>query len=299
MRAAPVTNALTVDLEEWFQVSNLQHVTPREHWERLPSRVDGATHRLLDLFDELAQRATFFVLGWVAERQPGLVREIARRGHEIACHGHEHDLVYELGAQRFRADLRRSKQAIEDATSVRVRAYRAPSYSITNDSLWALPILVEEGFEVDSSIFPVHHHRYGIPGFARDPVRLALPGGASILEFPLTTLAIGPLVIPLAGGAYLRLLPEWLFGRGFDRVVRSGRATILYLHPWEIDAGQPVQAVSRRVRWNHYHGLERMEARLRRLLARHRFDSVGNVLQVLESAGRIPRLALEVPATPP
>lgn len=294
--SARATNALTVDLEEWFQVSNLRAVAPRERWDHLPSRVEGATHRLLDAFDEFGHRATFFVLGWVAERQPALVREIAARGHEIACHGFDHDLVYELGPTRFRSDLRRSRDAIEHASGVRVLGYRAPSYSVTRDSLWALPILVEEGFEFDSSIFPVHHHRYGIPGFAREPVRLALPGGASLLEFPLTTLAIGPLVLPLAGGAYLRLLPAWLFRLGFGWLVRREVPTILYLHPWEIDWEQPVQPVSRRIRWNHYHGLDRMEGRLRGLLRQHRFVAVGDVLRTLEQEGRIPQIELDARA---
>lgn len=288
-----VTNALSVDLEEWFQVSNFQGLIPHATWDALPSRVETSTHRLLDAFDEHRQRATFFVLGWVAERHGPLVREIAKRGHEIACHGHEHDLVYDLGPERFRADLRRARTAIEQAAGHRVEGYRAPSYSITRASLWALPILVEEGFLFDSSIFPVHHHRYGIPGFAREPVRLELSGDMSLLEFPLTTLPIGPFAFPLAGGAYLRLLPAGLFRRGFEWLVRRGTPTILYLHPWEIDPGQPVQPVSRRVRWNHYHGLGGMERKLGALLSRWRFTTVGAVLQGLEAAGRTPAYRLD------
>lgn len=280
-----ITNVLSVDLEEWFQVSNLAGAVDRARWDGLPSRVGDATRRMLDDFDAHGQRATFFTLGWVAERQGALVREIAERGHEIACHGYAHDLVYHLGPERFRADLRRAREAIEQSAGQRVRGYRAPSYSITRASLWALPILAEEGFAYDSSIFPVRHHRYGIPGFARAPLRLELPAGGSILEFPLTTLKLGPLVLPMAGGAYLRLLPAWLFRWGFGHVAGSGAPTVLYLHPWEIDPDQPVQPVSRRIRWNHYHNLDRMPERLGALLARFRFAPMGEVLTGLEAAG--------------
>lgn len=288
-----ITNVLSVDLEEWFQVSNLAAAVARDGWDGLPSRVADATHRMLDDFDAHGQRATFFTLGWVAERQPKLVREIADRGHEIACHGYAHDLVYDLGPERFRTDLRRARAAIEQAAGRRVHGYRAPSYSITRASLWALPILVEEGFSYDSSIFPVHHHRYGIPGFERAPLRLTLPGGGSILEYPLTTLQLGPLTLPMAGGAYLRLLPAWLFRWGFGRLARSGFPTVLYLHPWEIDPGQPVLGVSRRIRWNHYHNLDRMQERLGALLTRFRFAPMGEVLASLEASGRLAAARLD------
>jgi polysaccharide deacetylase family protein (PEP-CTERM system associated) len=287
-----ITNALTVDLEEYFQVSNFERVIDRERWDELPSRVGDATKRLLDLFDHTKNRATFFALGWVAERHPTLLREIAGRGHEVACHGYGHQLVYALGPERFRADLRRGRDAIQQALGAPVTGYRAPSYSVTRDSLWALDALVEEGFRYDSSIFPVHHPRYGIPGFAREPLRLALPGGGSLLEFPLTTLPLGPLVLPLAGGAYLRFLPGALFRAGFARLVRRGTPTILYLHPWEIDPDQPRQDVGLRVRVNHYFNLGRMEGRLRRLLERFRFAPVRDVLHALEAAGRTPTLSL-------
>jgi polysaccharide deacetylase family protein (PEP-CTERM system associated) len=281
-------NALTVDLEEYFQVSNFERSIDRGCWDALPSRVVEATGKLLDAFDETDNRATFFVLGWVAERQPALVREIAERGHEIACHGYGHQLVYELGPERFRADLRRARCTIEDATGVAVRGYRAPSYSITRDSLWALPILVEEGFHFDSSIFPIRHPRYGIPDFARRPVTLSLGDGSVIREFPLTTLQAGPLSLPLAGGAYLRFLPASLFRWAFSRLVSAGEPTVLYVHPWELDPEQPRQDTSLRVRINHYHNLHRTEGRLRRLLERFRFAPLGTVLRDLANADRLP-----------
>ncbi len=284
--------ALTVDLEEYFQVSNFAGVIQRERWDGLDRRAAAATHRLLDLFDATGQRATFFALGWVAEREPALLREISARGHEVACHGHAHELVYEIGPERFRSDLRRAVAAIADVIGARPVGYRAPSYSITRASLWALSILREEGFEYDSSIFPIRHHRYGIPDFAREPVRLELAQGESLLEFPLTTLALGPLRLPLAGGAYLRFLPAPLFRWGWRQLARSGRAAVLYLHPWEIDPQQPRQDVGLAVRVNHYHNLSRTESRLAQLLASFSFAPMREVLHALEAAGRVQRCAL-------
>jgi len=285
-------NALSVDLEEYFQVSNFERVIDRGTWPTLPSRVVASTESLLSAFDETGSRATFFVLGWVAEREPGLLRDIAARGHEIACHGHGHELVYELGPKRFREDLRRACDAIEAAVGVRPRGYRAPSYSITDRSLWALDILAEEGFEYDSSIFPIRHHRYGIPGFSRRPVRIELANGRSIQEFPMTTLALGPLVLPLAGGAYLRFFPPSLFRWGFRRLIAAGSPIVLYVHPWEIDPGQPRQDVDWKVRINHYHNLGRTEGRLARLLREFPFRTLAAVLSELESGAGLPPYAL-------
>ena len=280
-------NALTVDLEEYFQVSNFEKLIDRSAWDALPSRVIESTHRLLDLFDETDSRATFFALGWIAERNPKLLREIIDRGHEIACHGYGHELVYQIGPERFRSDLRRARSAIEDATGCAVRGYRAPSYSITAASLWALPILIEEGFDFDSSIFPVRHPRYGIPDFSRWPVRLDFGDRGSIREFPLTTLSLGLFNLPLAGGAYLRFLPPALFRWGFARLVAADRPTVLYVHPWEIDPDQPRQQVSRRIRINHYHNLDATEARLGGLLERFEFNSLGVVLDGLDASGQL------------
>jgi polysaccharide deacetylase family protein (PEP-CTERM system associated) len=280
-------HALTVDLEEYFQVSNFERVIDRNDWPSLPSRVEASTQRLLELFDRSGARATFFTLGWIAERKPGLLREIVRRGHELACHGHEHELVYAIGPERFEADVARARRAIEDATGAAVRGYRAPSYSITRRSLWALDILAGQGFDFDSSIFPIRHPRYGIPEFARQPLRLELESGASIREFPLTTWELGPLKLPLAGGAYLRFLPAALFRLGVSQLARADRPTVLYVHPWELDPEQPRQDVSWPVRVNHYHNLGRTEARLARLLASHRFRPMSQVLDELEAQGRL------------
>jgi len=284
--------ALSVDLEEHFQVSNFEHLVDRSRWGEQPSRVAGSTKRLLDLFDADGSRATFFVLGWVAERQPALLREIAARGHEIACHGYGHEIVYAIGPERFREDLRRARAAIEDAAGVRPAGYRAPSFSVTEDSLWALEILAEEGFAYDSSIFPVRHYRYGIPRFARRPLALRLPNGLLLREFPLTTLDVGPLRVPIAGGAYLRFLPPAFLRWAFGRLAGAGEPAMLYLHPWEIDHEQPRFEVGWRVRVNHYYNLARTEERVRALLARGRFAPAGEVLERLAAAGRLPERAL-------
>ena len=280
-------NAFSVDLEEYFQVANFDHVIDRRRWPELPSRVVAQTHRILDLCDQTGTRATFFALGWVAERQPDLLREIAARGHEIACHGYGHELLYQIGPERFREDVKRARGIIERVIGARVEGYRAPSFSITQRSLWALEILAEEGFRFDSSIFPVRHHRYGIPDFPREPVRLELPSGQRIVEFPLTTLAWGPLRLPLAGGGYLRLLPFALLRWGIGRLVASERPTVLYVHNWEIDPDQPRQDVSALVRFNHYHNLERVEGRLRQLLVRTRYAPLRDVIASLDAGARI------------
>jgi polysaccharide deacetylase family protein (PEP-CTERM system associated) len=280
-------NAFSVDLEEYFQVANFDHVIDRRRWPELPSRAVAQTHRILDLCDQTGTRATFFVLGWVAERQPDLLREIAARGHEIACHGYGHELLYQIGPERFREDVKRARGIIERVIGARVEGYRAPSFSITQRSLWALEILAEQGFRFDSSIFPVRHHRYGIPDFPREPVRLELPSGQRIVEFPLTTLAWGPLRLPLAGGGYLRLLPFALLRWGIGRLVASERPTVLYVHNWEIDPDQPRQDVSALVRFNHYHNLERVEGRLRQLLVRTRYAPLRDVIASLDAGARI------------
>lgn len=286
-------HVLSVDLEEYFHVTNFAGLIAPERWSTLPSRVEDATLRLLDLFDACGARATFFALGWVAERNPRLLAEIATRGHELACHGYAHQLVHELGPQGFRDDLQRARRAIEDASGQAVTGYRAPSYSITTRSLWALGILAEEGFRYDSSIFPVHHPSYGIPRFDSDLVHLDLGNGLEIVEFPLTTTRLGWWKLPVAGGAYLRLLPGPVFRWGFRRAVRAGQAAVLYLHPWEIDPEQPRLRAAWKARMRHYTNLDRTEDRLRRLLSLASFDTMAAVIDARMAAGRLPTRTVE------
>lgn len=271
-------NALTVDVEEWFQVSNFEAAIPRSDWERLPSRVEDSTRRLLDLFERHEARATCFVLGWVAERHPALVREIRERGHDVASHGYGHELLWRLGADRFRDDVRRASRVIEAATGVRPRGYRAPSFSIDERSRWALATLAREGFAYDSSIFPVRHPRYGMPEFPRVPRRVTT-GWGEIVEFPMTTLRVGSANVGASGGAWLRLLPPAVLRIAFERMNAAGQPAVLYVHPWEIDPDQPRVRIGGWKRAAHYTNLGRMEKRLAALLARFSFGPMEAALR--------------------
>lgn len=274
-----VLNAMTVDVEDYFHVSAFDGVVPRSSWAGLECRVERNTDRLMAIFDESGIKATFFVLGWVAERYPLLVQRIAAAGHEIASHGYAHRLVYDLTPAAFRDDVRRSKAVLEQATGAAVQGYRAPSYSITPRSLWALDILIEEGFGYDASIFPIHHDRYGIPVSARHPYRLEREAG-ELIEVPGSTVHWGPLNLPIAGGGYFRIFPYGLTSWGIRRVNRlEGRPAIFYLHPWEIDPGQPRLPAGRLTRIRHYRNLDATEARLRRLIAEFDFAPVRLVLR--------------------
>jgi polysaccharide deacetylase family protein (PEP-CTERM system associated) len=272
-------NALTVDVEEWFQVSNFDDVVPRDTWESMPSRVEASTRELLDLFDEYGARGTFFVLGWVAERHPELVREIGARGHDLASHGFGHDLVYRLSPESFAKDLDRSCAVIEAASGVAPRGYRAPSFSIDARSFWALEVLADRGFTYDSSIFPVRHPRYGVPGFARTPIRVRTPGGRSLDEFPLTTWRMLGRNVGAAGGGYLRILPLSILERAFRAMNADGEPAVLYVHPWEIDPDQPRVRVGGLGRFTHYANLHGTKRRLRHLFESFEFAPMRRCLE--------------------
>jgi len=276
-------NALTIDVEDYFQVNAFEPYVARESWDRYPLRVADNVARLLDLLDQYGVKATFFVLGWVAERLPGVVREIEGRGHDIACHGYGHQLVYRIGPKLFREDIRRAKGVLEAITGAAVTGYRAPTYSITRESLWAFDILIEEGFRYDSSVFPVYHDTYGIPDAPRFPYTVRRAGG-SIEEFPLSTLPLEfagrSLQLPIAGGGYLRLLPVPLIKWGIDRINRlEGKPAVLYLHPWEIDPGQPrIAGAGWKSRFRHYNNLSKTESKLRYLLQGVEYGTMAQVL---------------------
>jgi polysaccharide deacetylase family protein (PEP-CTERM system associated) len=272
-------NAMTVDVEDYFHVSVFDGVVPRSRWETLESRVERNTDRLLQIFADADVKATFFVLGWVAERHPDLVRRIAGQGHEVASHGFAHRLVYDLTPSMFRDDIRRSKAALQDATGMAVEGYRAPSYSVTPRSLWALDVLIEEGFRYDSSIFPIHHDRYGIPVSSRHPYRLDRPCG-SIIEAPGSTVRWGVVNFPVAGGGYFRILPYRWTRWGIARLNRTEqRPAIFYLHPWEIDPDQPKLSAGVLSRFRHYRNLGETEGRLKQLLADFDFAPMQAVLR--------------------
>jgi polysaccharide deacetylase family protein (PEP-CTERM system associated) len=277
-----IQNALTVDVEDYFHVSAFSKNINRNDWDRYPLRVEKNTHRLLDLFDEAQVKATFFVLGWVAERNNSLITEIANRGHEIASHGYSHQLVYNQSQDVFREETIRSKSLLEDIVQVQVRGYRAASYSITRDSLWALDILAEAGFEYDSSIFPIRHDRYGIPEANDQPHILKTPKGHALVEFPLSTAKIFNYKIPVAGGGYFRLYPYLLTRAGLRRINAIRQPFIFYLHPWEIDPDQPKVEAGWFSRFRHYNNLEKCEERLQRLMKDFQFGTACQILEGLE-----------------
>jgi polysaccharide deacetylase family protein (PEP-CTERM system associated) len=266
-------NALTVDVEDYFHASAFREIAPLETWDRHESRVDANTRKVIELLAEFDLHGTFFVLGWVAKRFPSLVREIKAAGHELGCHSYAHRLVYELTATQFRDDTERAQAAIEDAAGASVRAYRAPTFSITRDSLWALEILLELGFTVDSSIFPTRNHLYGIPRAPRGPFRIRIQG-AELLEFPLPVFDIGGFGVPFTGGVYLRLLPYHFQVAALNSVVAQSLPVILYFHPWELDSGQPRLASRFGPKFYHYAGLGSAETRLRRLLGSFNFGAL-------------------------
>jgi len=274
---------MTVDVEDYYHVSAFAKVIAPRDWERWPSTVERNTQRLLDLFDEASIKATFFVLGWVAERYPQLVREIHARGHELASHGYSHQLVYKQTPALFRAETAQSKQLLEDIAQTPIVGYRAASYSITRESLWAIDILIELGFQWDSSIFPVYHDRYGIPDSPAQPYRIRSDGG-ELLEFPLTTAKLLGYSMPAAGGGYFRLYPyalsRWLFKNATND---NRRPAIFYLHPWEIDELQPrVPGASLLSRFRHYNNLAHCLPRLKKMLAEFPFGTVSDSLRCIE-----------------
>ncbi len=282
MMADSIRNCLTIDVEDYFQVNAFAAHVHRDQWPSFPLRVDQNTRRILDILDRYSIKATFFVLGWVAERLPGLILEIHQRGHEIACHGYGHELIYQIGPDRFRDDIRRAKMLLEDQIGEQVSGYRAPSYSITLQSIWALNILVEEGFTYDSSIFPILHDTYGIPGGKRFPHTIQTDAGP-LVEFPLTTLSMNlswkKIHLPIAGGGYLRLLPAALIRWGISSInTREQQPAVLYFHPWEIDPDQPRIKAGMKSRFRHYLNLRRTEKKLMYLFENLNFAPMKEVL---------------------
>ncbi|MGE5570051.1 MAG: XrtA system polysaccharide deacetylase [Rhodospirillales bacterium] len=267
-------NVLTVDVEETFHATEVQASSGTRHWDAHASRVEDQTRRVLEMFAARGVRATFFVLGWVARRRPGVVREIVANGHEIGSHSFSHRLIYELTPAEFRRDTEEASDAIAQACGSLPRLYRAPSYSITAKSLWALEILVECGFTHDSSIYPISHDRYGIPGFPRRAGVVPTPSGP-IFEVPIATIELSNgCAAPVGGGAYLRLLPYRYTAAGIRRINRENMPACIYFHPWELDAGQPRLTSRLLSRWRTYAGLRGMQRKVDRLLREFQFSSM-------------------------
>jgi polysaccharide deacetylase family protein (PEP-CTERM system associated) len=270
---------MSIDVEDYFHVAALSQTIDRRDWDRLEYRAEASTTRLLGLFEEHGVRATFFVLGWVARRSPQLVLQIHRAGHEVASHGMSHQLIYTQTPKEFEQETKDAKALLEDIVGAPVLGYRAATYSITRRSLWALDILRELGFKYDSSIFPIHHDLYGIPGAPLAPGRIDTPSGAQIVEFPMTTVDWFGARVPIGGGGYFRLFPYWLTETGLRRVnEKTQRPFVFYLHPWEVDPQQPVIKVGWRSRFRHYNNLARTESRLRKLVQAFRFSTMQHVL---------------------
>jgi polysaccharide deacetylase family protein (PEP-CTERM system associated) len=278
-----VIHGFSVDVEDWYQVSDFEEVVEFSAWRWYESRVIGNTERILGMLAEARVKATFFVLAWNAERHPALPRMIAAAGHEVATHGYAHRLAYEVGEAAFRADVERSKKLLEDLTGTPVLGYRAPSFSITARSLWALDVLLDLGFRYDSSIFPVRDPLYGIPNAHRFPFPVTR-AGQSLTEFPVSTVRVGGRTLPL-GGAYLRLLPYGYTRWGLHRLEREGRPALLYMHPWELDPDQPrVRVRGKRGFSTHYLRLRSTERKIRRLLAEFQFAPVARLLGLEEGS---------------
>lgn len=273
--------AVSIDVEDYFQVEALRPFCPRERWGTYEDRTEANVERLLELLARHQARGTFFVLGWTAERHPRLVKRIAAAGHEIASHGCDHELVYHHTAETFRSDVRRARALLQDQSGQEVIGYRAPSYTIMARTWWALSILAEEGHRYDSSIFPIPRRRYGMPAAPRWPHRIVLENGREIAEFPLPTIRVGVANLPATGGAYLRLLPLSLQRGALMRMLRAGRPYVLNVHPWELDPGQPRLPVGRGTRITHYHNLAKTSARLSSLLSLAPYRPQREVLQSL------------------
>lgn len=266
-------HALTIDLEDYYMVSAFESRVPKSEWDTRESRIVRNTDIVLSVLRDFNTKATFFTVGWVAERYPGLLRRVKAEGHEIACHGYHHRLIYEMTPDEFRQDLRRAKRALEAAIGEPVVGYRAPSFSVVSETLWALDILREEGFEYDSSILPAAHARGGLIGAKRHPHWLR-----GIMELPMSTLSVGGKHIPFSGGGYFRLFPYPLIRHGMRACERAGRPCVVYLHPWEFDPEQPRLSAARFDRFKHYVNLHKTEAKLRRLLTDFRFGTARAVL---------------------
>ena len=268
----------TVDVEEYFQVAAMEPYVRRDAWDGIPARVDVGTRLLLSLMAERGARGTFFTLGWVAQKNPALVRAIVEAGHELASHGWGHERVTTLTPAQFRESVRDSKAILEDVSGQRVRGYRAPSFSIIRGGEWALDILVEEGYDYDSSLFPIFRSGYGYAGGEAGPHVIHRPPGR-LAEFPPATIGARPLLFPAGGGAYFRLFPYRLTKMAFSSAEAQGIPATFYIHPWELDPEQPRLPVNWKTRLRHYGGLHRTVPRLRKLLSQFSFQPIAETLE--------------------
>lgn len=282
-------NGLSVDVEDYYHVEAFRDRITPEMWPRFPRRVAESTRRILELLERLGARATFFVLGWVAEQEPLVIREIISAGHEVGCHSYQHCCVWRMTPEEFRADTRRALRVIEDASGQKVLGYRAPTFSIVKRSLWAVEVLAEEGLVYDSSVFPIRHDLYGIPGAPRFPFRWACRNGRTLYEIPQLTVRILGLTLPVGGGGYLRLLPLWYTRWALRRIRQKDRQpAVVYFHPWELDPEQPRLSGKWRSKLRHYVNLKQMEGRISELLSGGGFVPLRDFLKSHLAQGPLP-----------
>ena len=268
-----IINGMSVDVEDYFQVSNFETLAPLNEWDKWELRVENNTNRILDIFAKFNIKATFFILGWVAEKVPSIVKTIASQGHEIASHGYHHQLVYNLSDEKFIDDITKTKKILEQISGQEVTGYRAPSYSITRQSFWALSALYDAGYRYDSSIFPIHHHRYGIPEFCRFPTTINLGNDKIIKEFPISTIKLFNKNFPVGGGAYARLFPLYFTLKALNSInKKENQPFIFYFHPWEIDPNQPKMECGLFTRLRHYGNLSKMENKLKKICEKFNFS---------------------------
>lgn len=275
MKTAPVTNALTIDFEDWYQGLEI----PYAKWDKFEDRIEAAGEKLLGILDDGNVKATFFMLGYVAEKHPAIVKRIRDAGHEIGTHGFSHTLIYTQEPELFKQELTRAVRYLEDLTGSKVLGHRAPFFSITKDSLWALDILGELGIKYDSSIFPVLNYRYGIADAPRFPYKIKRDG-YEFTEFPISTLKLPGFTMPISGGAYFRIYPYQVTKQAIKQVNRSGEPVTFYLHPWELDPDHPRIDVPRRIALTHYFNLRSTEPRLRRLIRDFKLAPMKEVLGI-------------------
>ena len=275
-----VRNILTFDVEEYFHASIFEKVVAPDQWPQLESRVERNVERILDLLERYQVRATFFVLGWIGEHHPWVVKKIAGFGHEVACHGYDHRLIHEMSPEDFREQLSRSVDILQGLTGKKILGFRAPSFSIKEDTLWAFEILAEMGIRYDSSIFPIFHDRYGMPQTPREEFKIRTDHGAEIVELPPSSIRILGQNLPFGGGGYFRLFPLWFTNWSLRRINRRGLPVVFYLHPWELDAEQPALEIGVWERFRHYSNLKIVERKLERLLRTFQFLPICEFLEL-------------------
>lgn len=273
-----MTNILSVDVEEWFHPESLQHLFPKNEWEKCEQRVNKNVNRLLELFEKRNKKATFFILGWLGERYPEMIEAIFKQGHEIASHGYGHRMITKMTPEEFEADLAKSLSIFKGITGTDVIGYRAPTFSLVKETKWAFDIMKKNGIRYDSSVYPVYHDRYGIPNAPRSKY-YPLENTKDFIEFPASTIKFFGQNFPFGGGGYLRIFPLWFTRYGFNRLQKENIPGIIYVHPWEFDAEQPRLDLPLVKKWRHYYNINRNLDKLDNLLQNFEWTSFKNYLE--------------------